>query len=136
MVPNIGRILREELLRSIAWAGLGLVGWAILITESAQLDATALTVLGLPFLTWALLTSVMISIRLITGKELKITAREGILVSVALGVILGGFGLVYLVAVRDQSLVVLGALYGIILGLTLGWFRYVVLPSYERREFA
>ena len=133
MAPNIGRIVREELLRSIAWVGLGLFGWAILITESARLGATALTVLGLPFLTWALLTTSMIGIRFYTGEELKVQSRDGIFVSVVLGVILGGFGVVYLVAVREQSLVVIGALYGLVVALTLFWLRYIVLPSYERR---
>lgn len=134
MVPTIGRIVREELLRSIAWAGLGLFGWAVLITESARLEATALTVFGLPVLTWALLTTSMIGIRFYTGAELKVLSRDGILFSVVLGVILGGFGVIYLVTIRDQSLVVLVALYGTIVVLTLGWFRYVVLPSYERQN--
>ena len=136
MVPNIGRIVREELLRSIAWAGLGLFGWAILITESARLEATVLTVLGLPVLTWALVTASMIGIRFSTGAELTVQSKDGILAAVVLGVILGGFGVVYLVTIRDQPLVVLGGLYGTIVVLTLGWFRYVVLPSYERRDLA
>ncbi len=43
-------IINEELWRSVVWAGLGLVGWAILISEFAWLDGTLLTVFGLPIL--------------------------------------------------------------------------------------
>lgn len=64
------RIVSEELWRSVVWAGMALFGWSIIITSSPQLDANAVTVVGLPLLTWALLTGTMIGLRVWTGREL------------------------------------------------------------------
>ena len=62
MSDELRRILHEELWRSVAWAGLGLVGWAWILTSTGQLDATVWTVVGLPVLTWATLTAGMVGL--------------------------------------------------------------------------
>lgn len=61
MRPGLSHIVREELLRSIAWLGLGLVGWPILADELAVLETNAVTVFGFPLLTWAGLTAAMLT---------------------------------------------------------------------------
>lgn len=67
----VHRIVREELWRSVVWAGLGLFGWAVITNLSDQLETNLWTVVGLAALTWAVLTAAMITIRLVTGRELK-----------------------------------------------------------------
>jgi hypothetical protein len=128
MDPDTRAVVREELLRSIAWAALGLVGWPIAVSEFAQLDATALTVFGLPILTWMLLTGGMIAIRLRTGADLQVRSRVGIVVSLVVGLALAGLGGVYLVTVLDYSALWVGSAY---LAVTLGtglWYWFVT-PS-------
>lgn len=129
MDATTSRIVREELWRSIAWAGLGLVGWSIVITESSRVPATALTALGLPVLTWAFLTTTMIGIRLGTGLELQYRSKEAVYLSFALGTIVAGFGAVYLVTARGYSAALVGSVYvAVTAGGTL-WFRYVGYPD-------
>jgi FtsH-binding integral membrane protein len=123
------RIIREELLRSIAWIGLGIVGWPILISEVAWVDATALTVFGLPVLTWALLTAGMIGVRAATAAELQVQSPAGVSVSLLLGVMGGGVGAVYLVAVGAYPPLWIAVAY---IAVTVGfvcWYWYTGLPE-------
>lgn len=109
--PQVHLIFREEFLRSIAWAGLGLFGWAILISTSDQLSATVWTVVGLPILTWASLTVGMIVIRLITGNDLQVQSTEGLHISSLGGVVLGGFCAVFLIFVLEWSPLLTSGMY-------------------------
>ncbi|QAU14067.1 HTH domain-containing protein [Halorubrum sp. BOL3-1] len=129
--PRVHLIFREELLRSIAWAGLGLFGWAILITSSGQLPATVWTVVGLPILTWVSLTVGMIGIRLITGNDLQVQSREGLhLISIS-GAVLAGFWAVFLILVLDWAPLLTSGLY---LSATITYFvvyKRVIFPRFD-----
>jgi Fe2+ or Zn2+ uptake regulation protein len=131
--PRVHLIVREELLRSIAWAGLGLVGWAILISASRQLPATVWTVVGLPLLTWASLTVGMIGIRLITGNDLQIQSTEGLHIISIGGVVLGGFWAAFLVFVLDWSPLLISGLYLFVTIAYLVVYKKVVLPRFDGR---
>jgi hypothetical protein len=72
------RVVTEELLRSIVWAGIGLFGWGILASGTALLEANAFTLLSVPFLTWAILTALMIGVRLTTRTELQVQSEAGL----------------------------------------------------------
>lgn len=122
-------IVREELLRSIAWAAAGLIGWSVIVTESARLEASLLTGLGLPLLTWAVLTAAMIGLRLATGLDLQSRSANGLSLSFVLGFVFAGFGALYLVLVMDRSPVLVGAIFLAVAVTSIGWFRYVVLPN-------
>jgi len=97
MTPIQREIVREELLRSIAWFGLGIVGWPIVVTEVAWLEASALTVLGLPLVTWAVLTTTAIALRSTTDSVAQVRTQTGLSVSLVVGIMLGGVGAVSLV---------------------------------------
>jgi len=90
MNAEVRHVVREELLRSIAWFGLAIVGWPIFIDEVAWVESTVLTVFGLPLLTWGILTAGTVGIRLITARELQVQTLSGWVVSSVLGFILGG----------------------------------------------
>ncbi|WP_423744909.1 hypothetical protein V5735_02445 (plasmid) [Haladaptatus sp. SPP-AMP-3] len=109
--PRVRLILREELLRSIGWAALGLVGWATLTSSSRQLPATVWTVVGLPILTWASLTVGMIGIRLMTGTDLQVQSKEGLHVVSLGGVVLGGFWAVFSIFILNWPPLLTGGLY-------------------------
>ena len=126
------QIITEELWRSVAWAGLGLVGWPILISEFAWLDMTVLTVLGLPILTWAGLTGGLIGVRLITEDELQVQSQRGVILSVIVGIILGGVAAVFLVT-QGYSALLVGSIYVAIAAVTALWSWFAVLPDFERR---
>jgi len=119
------QIIREELLRSIAWIGLGLVGWPIVIAEVAWLDATLLTVLGLPVLTWAVLTTGAIGVRTATSTELQIQTPAGLSVSLVLGTTLGGVGAVYLVTAAGYPALWITAAYVAVTGVAVLWYWFV-----------
>jgi hypothetical protein len=123
------RIIREELLRSIAWIGLGLVGWPIVISEVAWVEPTVLTVFGLPVLTWALLTAGMIGVRTVTSKELQVQTPTGLSMSLALGIMLGGVGAVYLVAAGGYSALWITVAYVVVTIAAVGWYWYLRLPK-------
>ena len=129
MKPQLRSIVREELLRSIAWIGLGLVGWSLVISEVAWLDATALTVFGLPVITWALLTISMIGIRTATSAELQVQTPAGLSISLILGIMLGGVGAVYLVAVEGYATLWVTVAYVTVTVGTLLWYWYMGLPD-------
>ena len=122
-------IVREELIRSIAWLALGLVGWAILVEELAALDASLLTVGVLPVLTWAALTLGMIKLRLLTSSEAQVETPTGLSTSLVLGIMLGGVGAVYLVAVENHAALWVTAAY---VGVTIAavvWHWYARVPN-------
>ncbi|WP_394741493.1 hypothetical protein [Natronococcus roseus] len=122
------RILKEELWRSVVWAGLGLIGWLTIINGSAQLEAIPITVVGLPVLTWAGLTIGMILLRLGTGMELQAHSEDGLMLWVVLGIITGAFAAVYSVFALGYSATVVGPLYLAMSVGTVLWIRYVIVP--------
>lgn len=124
MNAELRQITREELLRSIAWAGLGLVGWPILISEFAWLDATLFTVLGLPVLTWGFLTAAMIGIRVWTDTDLRVRSDAGFSVALATGILVAGVGSLYLVSIQGYSAVWVGAGYVGVTAVTIVWYWY------------
>ena len=129
--PRVRSILREELLRSIAWAGLGLFGWAILVTSSAQLSATLWTVVGLPMLTWATLTIGMIGIRLLFGGEFRIQSTEGLHVVSLSGIVIGGFWAAFLIVVPNwPAFLVLGVYLMLTIMYTVYYSR-VILTKFD-----
>jgi hypothetical protein len=123
-------ILTTELWRSVAWAGLGLVGWAFVIGESA-LEATTLTTLGLPFLTWALLTGGAVGLRLRTSRKLRLRSKTGLTLGFVLALVVGGFGAVYTVAVIGRSALLVGSLYLAVTAGTALWLGFVALGREE-----
>jgi len=123
------RIIREELLRSIAWIGLGIVGWSIVIPEVPWLDTTVLTVFGLPVLTWALLTASLIGVRTATSTELQVRTPAGLSISLVLGIMVGGVGAVYLATVGGYSIVWVTTAYVSVTIGTLIWYWYTGLPD-------
>lgn len=129
MNPELRGIVREELLRSIAWFGLGVVGWPILITEVAWVDATALTVFGLPALTWAALTGASVGARVLTGTDAGVRSSAGLSVVLVLGVLLGGVGAVYLVAARGYSALPVTVGYVTVTFVAVLWYWYAGVPS-------
>jgi hypothetical protein len=122
-------MIREELLRSIAWIGLGIVGWPIVVAEVAWLDTTALTVFGLPVLTWAVLTMSAIGIRTATASELQIQTPAGLSISLLFGIMLGGLGAVYLVTAGGYPVLWITAAYVAVTGATILWYWFARLPS-------
>ena len=125
MKPQQRRIIREELLRSIAWIGLGIVGWPLVISEVAWLDTTALTVFGLPALTWVLLTTALIGIRTATSAELQVQTSVGLSMSLLFGIILGGVGVVYLVTAGGYSALWVTTGYVVVTAVTILWYWFV-----------
>lgn len=121
--PQVRLILREELLRSIAWAALGLCGWAILISSSEQLAANVWTVVGLPVLTWGSLTAGLIGIRLATGSDMQVQTKEGFHIVTFGGAVIGGFWAVFLIFVLNWPPLVTGGLYVVVTALTLAYYR-------------
>jgi hypothetical protein len=134
MKPQLRRIIREELLRSIAWIGLGLVGWALVISEATWLDATALTVFGLPVLTWAGLTIGMVGLRVITERDLQVRTKAGLNIVLLEGIVITGSLVVYLVAVADWPPLPTVGGYLAITGLYALYYWQFVLPSVGARK--
>jgi hypothetical protein len=97
------RVLGEELLRGVVWYGGSLLGWAFILSSSTVLLATPVTVLGLPALTALGLSLMMVGIRMATGLDLKVQTEGGQLLVVVTGAIVGGFVVVYVVLVEEQS---------------------------------
>jgi len=129
--PRVHLIFREELLRSIAWAGLSLFGWAILTSSSDQLSATVWTVVGLPILTWASLTSGTIGLRLITGNDLQVQSTEGLHIISLGGVVLGGFWAVFLIFVLDWPPLLTSGLYLFVTITYIVFYQRVILPQFD-----
>lgn len=127
------QIIREELLRSIAWIGLGIVGWPIVIAEIAWLDATALTVFGLPLVTWAVLTGSAIGIRSFTSTEMQIRTPTGLTIFLILGIMLGGVSAVYLVTAGGYSVLLVTSVYVAVSCLTVLWYWFVRPPTFASK---
>jgi len=127
--PRVRLILREELLRSVAWAGLGLVGWAVLVSAGEGLPATVWTVVGLPALTWASLTTGLVGVRLVTGDDFRVQTREGMQVVALAGVVLGAFWAAFSVFVFGWPPLVVAGLYGVVTAATLAYLSRRVLPE-------
>lgn len=123
------QIVREELLRSIAWVGLGIVGWPIVIAEVGWLDTTALTVLGLPVLTWAALTTGAIGVRTATSKALQTRTPAGLTMGLLLGTMLGGIGAVYLVTTGGYPVLWVSAAYVVVTSIGVLWYWFVRPPA-------
>jgi hypothetical protein len=125
MTPERRQIVREELLRSIVWFGLGLVGWPLVVSNVEWVDATVLTVAGLPAVTWASLTAGAIAVRVSTGATLRARTPTGLSVGVLFGVALGGVAAVYLVAAVDRSPLWVTAGYVAVTAATVAWYWVV-----------
>ncbi|EMA48842.1 hypothetical protein [Halococcus salifodinae] len=87
----------EEFMRGVAWHFGSLMGWALIITASNTLPATAFTVLGLPALTALGIVLVMVGIRQATGLDLKVQTESGQLLQLIMGTIAFGFLALYVV---------------------------------------
>lgn len=126
MNTYVGQILREEAWRSVVWFGIALLGWAIIVSGSETVDATAGTVLGLPLLTALLAASVLVGIRLATGRELKATG-DGAYLAWALATFTGSLaGIYYVLVLEGTPLVAVAILVAAALGL------YVLSTAVER----
>lgn len=121
METETRRIINEELWRSVVWFGIGLFGWSLIITSTNRIEASALTVLGLPILTTAALALVMIGIRVSTGAELEATTEGSQLLWLIIGSAVGGFLVLYDVLVNGRNpAVLLGYVLAVVLG-TATW---------------
>ncbi len=130
------QIVREELLRSIAWIGLGIVGWPIAIVELGWLDTTALTVIGLPLVTWTILTGSAIGIRSWTTQKLQIRTPTGLTVFLILGIMLGGVSAVYLVTLGGYSVLLVTSVYVAVSVFTICWVWFVRPPTFGSGNMA
>ncbi|MBX0324868.1 MULTISPECIES: hypothetical protein [Halobacteriales] len=109
MKPDTREIINEELWRSVVWLAIGLFGWSLILTSTDVLAASALTALGLPLLTAAVLAALMVGIRLATGLELKAKTEGSQLLWLIVGSVLGGFVVLYDVLVNGRGpLIILG----------------------------
>lgn len=97
------RVMGEELMRGIVWYGGSLLGWAIILSSSSVLPTTPWTVLGLPAATALGLSLVMLGVRRATGLDLKVQSEGGQLLTAITGAIVGGFIVLYVVLVEEQS---------------------------------
>jgi len=129
--PRVRLILREELLRSVAWAGLGFVGWAVLVSAGEGLPATVWTVVGLPVLTWASLTTGLVGVRLATGDKFRVQTRDGLQVVALTGAVLGAFWAAFSVFVLGWPPLAVAALYGLATAAALAYHSRRVLPAVE-----
>lgn len=120
MNTNARQIVNEELWRSVVWFAIGLFGWSLVITSTETIDASALTVLGLPILTAAVLFATMVGIRILTGLELKAQTEGSQLLWLVTGSVLGGFLVLYDVLVNGRDPVIfLGYGLAVVLGVVL-----------------
>ncbi|MDT3437440.1 hypothetical protein [Haloarcula sp. 1CSR25-25] len=103
MKPDTREIINEELWRSVVWLAIGLFGWSLILTSTDVLAASALTALGLPLLTAAVLAALMVGIRLATGLELKAKTEGSQLLWLIVGSVLGGFVVLYDVLVNGRD---------------------------------
>lgn len=128
MNAELRRIADEELVRSIAWFALGLVGWPFLAAEVAWVEANILTVFVFPVLTWAVLTAGAIGVRAVSAGEFRVQTPAGVSLSMVVGTMLGGVVAVYLAGVEGHSpLLVTGAYVCVTLGAIL--WHWVVTPA-------
>lgn len=127
-------ILKEELLRSIAWAGLGLFGWAWIANRTQAFEASIGVVAALTILTWAGLTIGMIGLRLATNTELQVQSREGLHIVTLFGIILGGYAVVYGIVVEGWPVLFAGGLYIAVLVAFLAYYQRYIVPQFNAGE--
>jgi DNA-binding HxlR family transcriptional regulator len=127
--PRVRSIFREELLRSIGWAALGIVGWPILLSESPQLPVNIWTVFGLPVLTWATLTVAMVSVRLLTGSDIQVQSQEGLHVVSLCGILLAGFWVAFAIFILNWPPLPTVGVYLLATVSYLIVYKRVVLPE-------
>lgn len=130
--PRVRSVLREELLRSIGWAALGLFGWPVLVTSSQRLAPSVWTVVALPVLTWASLTVGMVSYRLLWDSDLRVRTTEGLHVVALGGVLLSGFWALFSVLVLGWPLLWTGGAYGFATVAFLVFYNRVAVPRSEQ----
>jgi hypothetical protein len=117
------RILVRELWRSVVWAGLALVSWGFLVGESTLVPRTLLTTLGLPLLTWVVLTSGAVGVRLRRAGGLRARSQACLALCAVLSLAAGGFLAVFAVTFAGQSLLLVGPAY---LAVTAGTALWLV----------
>lgn len=117
-------VLGEELLRGVAWYALSLFGWAFILSSSALISATPVTVLGLPAVTTLIICLTMVGIRRSTGLALKVQTEGGQLLAIVTGAIVGGFLVLYAILVQGQSPLFVGLFaIAVIVGVVI-WRRH------------
>lgn len=65
------RIVREEFGRTAAWLFFSLIGWSLILNSTPKLDMALPKFFGATLATAAGMSLVVITVRLITGRELK-----------------------------------------------------------------
>jgi hypothetical protein len=133
MNAHLRRITGEELVRSIVWFALGLVGWPFLASAVAWVEPSLMTVFGFPVLTWALLTVCAIGVRALTEMELRVQTPAGLSINVALGIMLAGVGAVYLAAVEGHSALLVTVTYVAVTLSAVLWHWYVAPGTPQTR---
>lgn len=118
------RVLGEELLRGVVWYGASLLGWALVLSSTDAIPATAATALGLPAATALGMTLVMVAVRRLTGLELKVQHPGGQLLVVVTGAFVGGFLVLYAVLAAGGSPWLVPLYLLATAGGLLGWHRY------------
>ncbi|WP_458189726.1 hypothetical protein [Haladaptatus sp. NG-WS-4] len=114
------QVIHEELWRSVVWLAIGLFGWSLIITSTDVIEATALTALGLPLLTAGVLATLMVSIRLTTGLELKTQTEGSQRLWFTTGSVLGGFLVLYDVRVNGRDpLIIIGYSIAVVLEVVI-----------------
>lgn len=131
MDRELRQIVIEECWRSVAWAALGLASWAFISTETTSLDPTITTLTGLTLLTWALLTVSMIGARLVTGAELNVTTRGGLVVILLISMSITAIIVLLLYLTTEWSKLFLGGAYLGLVAATIVYYRLVVFPDIE-----
>jgi peptidoglycan/LPS O-acetylase OafA/YrhL len=124
------RILARELWRSVVWAGLALVSWGFLVGESTLIPRTLLTTLGLPFLTWVVVTCGAVGVCLLRTRGLRLRSRAGRTLCAILALAAGGFLVVFTVTFAGQSLLFVGPAY---LAVTAGTALWLVSSDRSSR---
>jgi hypothetical protein len=99
------------------------------IAEVARLNPTALTVIGLPVLTWAAITVGAIGVRTATVSELQVQTPAGLSISLLLGIMLGGVSGLYLATEGGYPVLWITVAYVTVTGITVLWYWFARLPN-------
>jgi hypothetical protein len=97
MPVDRGRVVREELWRSVVWFGGALFAWSVVLTSTDALATNAATFVGPVAAIWGLMTLVMVGVRFATGYELKRGAEGEALLWVVTGCGVVGLAVLYVV---------------------------------------
>lgn len=114
-------VMGEELLRGVVWYFGSLVGWAYILTGSETIPVSGVAGVALPAGTALAIVVGLILTRSVTGLELKVQTGDGYVLATMTAVFVGGFGVLYLVLVREYSWVWL-PLYVVAAVLALGYW--------------